>query len=423
MVVMDPKMTKLARHASEWLRHKPGYSVAVLNAMMKTIIDEDLHDKEAEKFQGFPQLKEKLEAYTPEQVAESTGLSAERIREAARGFAKSEKRLLCMTLGDSENAKGVNNALAAANLLILVGSGPEDMQLPAEYADTLGMFEVGIRPDAGPGHSPVAEKGLDAEAMLYAEDSPIKALYIMGENVLVTFPRVHDVERKLGELELLVVQDIIMNDTVKMAHVVLPASSWAEKEVTMVGATGIPQNAIKCVPETGTSVPDWKIIRNLARTMQKDLGHGGLEDIREEMQKKVSFDFDVSDASPAFNPVEQEIAETVDAEYPVTMVTGILMQHSGSLTTLSKSLGSVVSDAYAQVNDQDAGRMNIHDEGYIKISSRRGELLLKARVTDEVPEGMVFIPAHFPHARVNALTMTPENGIPRISAVKVEPVS
>jgi predicted molibdopterin-dependent oxidoreductase YjgC len=103
------------------------------------------------------------------------------------------------------------------------------------------------------------------------------------------------------------------------------------------------------------------------------------------------------------------------------MVTGNLMQHSGSLTTLSKSLGTVVSDAYLQINDEDAGRFGVRSEGFVRVTSRRGEVYLKARVTDEVPSGMLFVPAHFPHARVNALTYVPSDGESPTVAVKVEP--
>jgi NADH-quinone oxidoreductase chain G len=423
LIVMDPKMTKLSRHSTEWLRNRPGTSVAALNGMMKVMLEEGLYDREAEKLPNFSGLTSSLEGFSAEEVEKITGIDARRLADAARAFAGAKNRLLCLTLGDHENNKGTDTALAAANLLILAGSGPEALQMPAELSNTMGMFQAGIRPDAGPGHSALedAEKGLDLRGMLYADDSPIKALYIMGENPVVSFPRANAVESKLRDLELLVVQDIILTDTATLAHVVLPASSWSEKDGTFVGATGMPQRAVNCVAETGLSIPDWKILRNLSRYMQQDAGVGGLEELRAEIAARAGFEFDASGAERSFNPVEWKLHESTDDDYPFSMVTGILMQHSGSLTTISKSLGTVVSDAYLQINGSDAEKLKVADDSFVKVTSRRGEVLLKARVTDEVPEGMLFVPSHFPHARVNALTYPSSNGEPHTVAVSVSP--
>lgn len=423
LITADAKMTKLSRHSKEWLRLRPSTGVALINAMMKTIIDEAIYDKNAEKITNFDALKTSLETYTPENVEKTTGISAERIKSVARDFAKAKNRLLFMTLGEAENTKGSDHVLAAANILMLCGSGPDALQIPAELSNTLGMFEAGIRPDAGPSHSALSAKGLDLNAMIYDDNSPIKAMYIMGENPIVSFPRATMVETRLQSLELLIVQDIILTDTAKIADVVLPAAAWSEKEGTLVGATGIPQKTAKCSPEQGMATADWQIFRNLSRMMQKDTGLGDFDQIKSEAAKKVKFDFNIANPVLSFNPVLQTSGEQTDSEYPVSMATGILMQHSGSLTTISKSLGSVVADAYAQVNNKDAERLKIEDEHYVKVTSRRGEAFLKARVTDEVPEGMIFVPAHFPHARVNSLTMPPSNGSVNTSAVKIEAAS
>lgn len=421
LIVADPKATKLTRHSSEWLRIKPGTSAALLNGIMSAMIEEGLYDKGRESAAGFDALREALKDYTPDKAAAITGVSADNIREVARTFAGARNRLLALTIGDSENTKGLNTALAAADLVALSGSGPEALQMPAEYANTIGLFEAGVRPDFGPGHKPAEVKGLDLKGMLYDQSSPIKALYVMGENPVISFPRAKWVEQFLGNLELLIVQDIMLSETATLADVVLPAASWAEKEGTFVGATGIAQNAVKCIPETGQSIPDWKIFRNLARVMKKDMGMGDLAALREEINSNIDFAFDISNYKVEFVPASQEGGEVPDGEYPLQMVTGILMQHSGSLTTISKSLGSVVSDAYLQINPADANRFGIKDESYVSVKSRRGEAFLKARLTDEVPEGMLFVPAHFPHARVNALTYPAANGDSPIVAVKVAP--
>ena len=213
----------------------------------------------------------------------------------------------------------------------------------------------------------------------------------------------------------------MLTETASMADVVFPATSWGEKEGTLVGATGLPQQMVKCLPETGQSVADWKILRNLARVMQHDLGAEDMGALVAEIAEKVDLGFDTSGFKPSFVPAVQSAGEAVDKEYPFTMVTGILMQHSGSLSTLSKSLGSVVSDAYLQISPDDAARLEINDEDFVRVTSRRGEVFLKARVTDEIPAGMLFVPAHFPHARVNALTYPATNGNSPLVAVNVEP--
>jgi NADH-quinone oxidoreductase chain G len=419
LTVIDFKETKLARHATHWLRNKPGTAVAALNGMMKVIIDEELFAKDATSVAKFNELKTSLEEYTPEMVQARTGIDATRLAESAREFANAPSRVLSMTMGSNENNKGSDTVLAAANLLILVGEGPEALQLPAELSNTLGMFEAGVRPDAGPSHKPV-EKGLGLSEMLYSDDSPIKALYVMGENLVVSFPQAQDVEEKLKAMELLIVQDIMLTDTAKLAHVVLPASSWSEKEGTFVGSTGIPQSIKKCSPEVGHAIADWMIFRNIARAMQKDTGLGNFTALKEEIARKVPMKFDTKSATAVFNPVLDTDSEPLDDEYGYTMVTGNLMQHSGSLTTLSKSLESVVSDAYMLINKQDAKSDEIVDDGFVKVISRRGEVLLKAKVTDEIPRGMLYVPAHFPHARVHCLTYPSANGEPSLSAVKLE---
>ncbi len=417
LVVADSKETKLARNSSSWLQVKPGSGTALLNGMAKVILDERLYDLDEEvssedkalTVPNFEAMAASLQGFTPSAVSKLTGMSEEEIVGLARSYASAKKRLLVLTLGSSENTKGMNTLLAAANLVILMGDSPDTLQVPAEFSNTLGMWKVGVRPLSG---------GKDAREMLYKSDV-VKVLYIMGENPLISFKDVSTVEKTLKGLEFLIVQDISLTDTAKLADVVLPACSWAEKEGTFMTATGDLQRVPKLLAETGQSIPDWKIFRNLARVMNKELGEKDLSEVRASMMEKIAGAAE-DKKRPAFNPVKHEISENADDEYPMLLITSNLLQHSGALSILSKNLGSVVSDAYLQINPEDAKKYKIHDESFVKVISRRGEVYLKAMLSEEMPEGAVFAPAHFPHANVNALTHPSLNGEAPTDAIKIE---
>ncbi|MFO0752436.1 MAG: molybdopterin-dependent oxidoreductase [Thermodesulfovibrionales bacterium] len=410
LVVADSKETKLARNSSRWLRTKPGTGIALLNGIMKVIVDEGLYSKEkALSLPRFDSLLSSLKGYTPAEVAKITGLTEQEIVKVAKDYAAAGKRCIAMTAGSSENTKSVNTYLAAANLVLLMGDAPETLQVPAEFSNTLGMWTAGVRPLSG---------GKDAREMLYGQGG-LKALYVMGEDPLASFQDVSAVEKTLKGLDLLIVQDITLTGTAKLADVVLPSSSWAEKDGTFMSAAGAVRKISKLISETGQSIPDWKIFRNLARLMNKDLGVKGLADIRGGLTDTVAYG-ERGEAQASFNPVAYEVMEQAGGEYPLLMVTSNVLQHSGALSVLSRNLDSVVADAYLQISTADAEKYRIQDEGYVKIASRRGEAYLKAMVSDEVPEGTVFAPTHFAHAKINALTHPATNGGLPLVAVKIE---
>ncbi|MGD0282161.1 MAG: molybdopterin-dependent oxidoreductase [Dissulfurispiraceae bacterium] len=411
LVVADSKETKLARNSSQWLRIKPGTGIALLNGVMKVIVDEGLYNKEsAVKTPQFDALVAGLKEFSLSHVSKITSLPEESIAQLARAYSASGKRVIAMTSGSSENTKSLNTLLAAANLVLLMGDAPETLQVPAEFSNTLGMWMVGVRP--------LSASGRNAYDMLY-KPGDIKALFIMGENPLVSFQDVNTVEETLKKLEFLVVQDIFLTDTAKLADVVLPASSWAEKEGTFMSATGSVQKIPKLIPEAGQSIPDWKIFRNLARLMNRDLGLKDLADIRASIADIV-VSGSKDEFRPSFNPASYEVMETVSDEYPIYLVTSNVLQHSGALSVLSRNLDSVVADAFLQVNANDAQKYRINNEGYVKVTSKRGSMYLKALISDEVPEGTVFAPVHFAHAKVNSLTYPALNGGLPLVSVRIE---
>ncbi len=322
--------------------------------------------------------------------------------------------MLSLTAGMTENTKGLDTVRSAANLINLLGDNPETLQVPAEYSNTYGVYHLTQNSKL---------KTQNLIDMLYSKPSELRGLYIMGEDPVITFPDSIMVINSLKALEFLVVQDIALTETAKLAHVVLPASSWAEKEGTFTNAEGLTQGLHKAVTPTGQSLPDWQILRNLALYMGKDTGIKDLE----EISKEISLLFVTPHASRltphAFNPVHYTPAEEPDAGYPLAMVIRDILQHSGSMSTRSKSLDLVVSEALLEVHEEDAKTLGISDNSHVKVTSRRGVIYLKAKVTDSIAKGAVYVPMHFPHSRVNTLTHLAVNGGISIDAVRIEAVT
>jgi predicted molibdopterin-dependent oxidoreductase YjgC len=420
LIVADTRETKLSRHSTQWLRVKPGTGVALLNGIIKMALDENLYDKDKiPLIPDFTSLLKTVEEYNSKTVSEIMGVTEEEFIRTAREFLSASSRLIALTMGAAEDTKGLNTALAAANLILLIGEKPSSLQMPAEYCNTFGLWQMGITPDTLPGYRTLDKKGLDATVMLY-QPGKIKALYIMGEDPLITFPDALQVEKTLRGLEFLVAQDIMFTETAKLAHVILPAASWAEKDGTFINAEGIAQKIHRVVEPAGSSVPDWQILRNLARIMGTDIGAKNLMALQDEIK---AIKLEKGSGEIKFNPVAYIPGEEPDSEYPIVMVTGNLMQHSGALSVMSKSLSYILADAFLQINPSDAERYKIRNESFVKVSSRRGSVLVKARISEEVPEGSIFIPIHFPHAKINTLTHLPLNGEPSTNTVRIEATS
>jgi predicted molibdopterin-dependent oxidoreductase YjgC len=363
--------------------------------------------------------KTALKDYTPEKVAKITGISAEELTTAAETFAKAGNRMIALSLGISENTKGSDIVLAAANLVILLGDGPDTLQIPAEYSNTYGLYQMGISPDTGPGFARLKKHAKSAMDMLYKPDS-LNALYIMGEDPVITFPDSTKIIKRLKALDFLIVQDIALTDTAKLAHVVLPASSWAEKDGTFTNAGGAAQKASKVVDSKGHSLPDWQILRNLALTMGHDLKIRNLASISEKINSLPDIKPKVDISGFHFNPVDYKTYEEPDDAYPLSLIVRDILHHSGSMSARSESLNLVVSESLLEINDEDAESYGIISNSHVKVTSKQGDVYLKAKVTEEVQKGTVFVPAHFPYAKINTLTHLPSNGEAPIIAVKVE---
>ena len=415
LIVADSRETKLTRHSTQWARIKQGTGIAFLNGIMKVMMDRGLVDNQASsKIKGYQELEETLGEYTVERVSGITGIAGEELVAAAEALAKAKYRMLSLSVGISENAKGLDTVLAAANLINLLGDSSDALQIPAEYANTFGSYQMGIKPDAG-------ASGKDIIEMLY-EPYSLKALYIMGADPVSTFPDKSNIITALKSLNLLIVQDVALTETAKLAHVVLPASSWSEKYGTFTNAEGVAQKFCKVIEPAGQSLPDWHIINKLSITMGKDMGFSNPETISKEIALPPDIQPSAPGPQPCFHPVRYTPGEEPDKEYPLNMVVRDILQHAGSSSTRSKALSLVASEAIVEMNAQDAERLGISNKRHVRVTSRRGSAYLKAIVSDNVPDGFIYVAAHFPHSGIGALTRISDNGGIRLDAVRVETV-
>jgi formate dehydrogenase alpha subunit len=420
LIVADSRETKLTRHSTQRPRIHQGTGVALLNGIMRIMMDRDLVDNEiVSNIKWFSELEETLKEYPPERVSEITGLSIDELFTVTETLVNAGTRMLTLSIGVSENTKGLDTILAATNLIHLLGESPDALQVPAEYSNTFGMYQMGLRPDAGPAYQRIHPAGKNIMEMLY-EPYSLKALYIMGADPVVTFPDTPEIITTLKSLYLLIVQDIELTETAKFAHVILPASSWAEKDGTYTNAEGVTQKVHKVIDPAGQSLTDWQILKKLSQTMGKEIGIEDKTDIAGYITSLLDDPRNMKPMTRAFNPVHYVPGEKPDEEYPLNMVVRDVLQHAGSMTTRSKALNLVSSEALLEINGRDAEKFGISDNGHVKVTSRRGAVYLKAAVADGVPDGIVFVPTHFPHSEVSSLTFATGKGGISTDAVRIE---
>ncbi|MBV6341006.1 molybdopterin-dependent oxidoreductase [Candidatus Magnetobacterium casense] len=422
LIVADPRETKISRHAQTWLRIRPGTSQALAYGIMKLAADEGLPARiqMPSGIGNYEAMLRVIQDFTPEVVSEITGIGTAEFIDAAMLFINAAKRLVVMSVCPADNNKGINTAIAVSNLVMFMGDGPAALQMPAEYSNTFGIWKMGVTPDYLPGYRKIEDKpGKGLFKMLYEPDQ-ISALYIMGEDPLIAFPDLKKLEQTFDNLDLVVVQDIRLTETSRYAHVVLPATSWAEKDGTFISSSGQSQKVYKIVSPAGEAIPDWQIFRNLYRVMHVPTKIDSLKSLQDEIAA-LGIQPGSGAVSPGMNQkwnyVPMPFNLPRDANYPLTMVTGNLMQHSGALSVMSKSLTHVISDAFIQISEEDAIKYKLEDGNQVRIHSANGVAMTKVRVTDELPEGMLFAPIHFKHGRVNELTYANEDGT--ISPVNV----
>ena len=497
LIVANPKEIDLCRIADLWLRLRPGTDVALLNGIAHVILRDGLHDQAFvdERTEGFDAWRQVVEKYIPDLVARITGVPAEQIERAARLYAaggecedtSSARRpsSILYTMGITQHTTGTDNVKAIANLAMLTGNlgKPSSGVNPLRGQNNVqGACDMGALPDVYTAYQKVeldatrakfeeawgcrlpAESGRTMPEMVKAiEAGQIKAMYIFGENPLVSDPDTNHLRHVLESLDFLVVQDIFLTETAKLADVVLPGTSFAEKDGTFTNTERRVQRVRKAIDPIGQARPDWQVIQEVARATAEKVGgeaakladgfrqEGPAEIMREiarvtpsyagisyERLENGGLQWPVpaadhpgtpilhvgkfSRGQGLFSPVEYlPAAELPDEEYPLLLTTGRRLQHyhTGTLTRRVNGLVALVDKEYVQIHPADASRLGVADGEQVKVTSRRGTAQGTASVTSSVPEGVVFMDFHFAESPTNALTNAAHDPVSKIAELKV----
>jgi formate dehydrogenase major subunit/formate dehydrogenase alpha subunit len=482
LIVVDPRTTQLAQFADVHLRIRPGTDIALVNALMNVIITQGLEDTAfiAQRTEGYAELREKVMGYTPDRAAEVCGLSADDVRRAALMYGKAERGSIVYCMGITQHTTGTDNVKTLANLAMLAGNvGRESTGVnPLRGQNNVqGACDVGALPDVFTGYQRVdndnvrskfeeawgtglsAQPGFTLTEMFdAARDGKLKAMLIMGENPVLSEPDSRHAREALDRLEFLAVQDIFLTQTAEMAHVVLPAASFAEKEGTFTSTDRRVLRVRKAVEPVGESKPDWQIVCELARVMGSgDFAYSEPAEIMSEITALtpsyggISHERLDKGESPAwpcptedhpgtpflhgdmfargkgmFFPIDYAPpAEAPDEQFPLVLTTGRVMfqYHTGTMTRRTPKLERESSSAFVEINTEDAGKLGISDGDLVSVKSRRGQIDVSASVIEGVKPGVVFVPFHFAEAAANILTLDSRDPVAKIPEFKVCAVS
>jgi len=440
LILVDPRRTKLASFAHLWLRPRVGTDVALLNSLAEVIINEGLLDKDfvARRTNNLEELVRALDKYSPEDTEAITGIPAETIRAAARLYAGAGRASIVYGSGITQYSSGTNSLKVLANLALLTGNiGVEKggVYPIMRESNARGAGEMGALPDFLPGYQSVTDTGArkrfeecwgvslpakpgltSVEIIEQAKEGKIKGLYVVGENPALSFPHSSLVSEALACLECLIVQDIFLSKTAGLASVVLPAASFAEKEGTFTNLEGRVNRLRKAIEPVGESLPDWQIVQRLAEKMGSPLPFSSPQQIMDEVERLVPLyrgytkveklpqagpEGPLHFSPAAYTPPPDGAREG----YPFVLLTGTTLHHLGTGTRSSRArrLVKFSPQAFLEIGAPDAIKVAVTNGDRARIVSPTGEVSATVRITDTLPEGMLFMPVSFPEAPVNGL--------------------
>ncbi len=476
LIVADPRKIGMTDYAEIWLRHRPGSDVALINGIMNVIISEDIYDKEfiEKRTEGFEDLRKIVAKYTPDYVEKITGVAALDIEKAARIYGKAKRASIVYAMGITQHISGTDNVKSLANLTMLTGNvGKEGTGVnPLRGQNNVqGACDMGALPNVFPGYQPVNSEDILkkfenawqrtlsrkpglvlTEAIHKTCTGEVKALYVIGEDPVLSDPDSSHVQEGLKKLEILVVQDIFLSETAKLADVVLPGVSFAEKEGTFTNTERRVQRVRKAIDPRGEARTDWQIICDLSTKMGYDMSYKDSESIMEEIAKLTP-----SYGGISYNRLEngglqwpcptrdhpgtkylhkgrftrglgkfhtvsyQTSPELPDEQYPFILTTGRILYHfhTGNMSRRSDGLNLIYPEGTVEISPQDAEQLNCRNGDIVEVSSRRGKVKIKVEVSDRSAPKEVFMTFHFKESAVNFLTLDELDPIAKIPEYKV----
>ena len=484
IIVADPRRIHMASIADIYVRQNLGSDVALLNGIMNVILTENLDDKAyiEERTEGFDKLEELIQSCTPEKASEICGVAVEDIIQIARTYAGAERASILYTMGITQHSHGVDNVKSLANLAMLtgnVGKRSAGVNPLRGQNNVQGACDMGGLPNVYPAYQAVTDennrkKFQDAwqaelsgkvgytimEMMHGLEDGSVKGMVILGENPVGSDPDANHVKHALESAEFLAVIDIFLTDTAKLAHVVLPGVSYAEKDGTFTNTERNVLRVRKAVEPVGEARPDWQIICDLSTLFGLPMSYDSPSLIFDEIAQvtpsyaglsyerleKVGIPWPCPAKDHLGTPVLHKDRftrgkglfhaieyrppeELIDDEFPIQLTTGRYFPHyhTGTMTRNSPSLDAEMPDGHVEINPFDAEELGLTDFDQARIVSRRGEVVSKVLLTDVVDRGTIFMSFHFMEANANVLTnpaLDPICKIPeyKVCAVRVEKI-
>jgi formate dehydrogenase alpha subunit len=462
LIVVNPRKIELVDIADVWLRPRPGTNVALLMGMARCILDENLQDQKFidERCESFEAFRASLAAFDTEKVSDITGIAAEDIRKAARLYATSGPATILYAMGITQQSHGTDGVMAVANLAMITGNvgKPGTGVNPLRGQNNVqGACDMGGLPDVFPGYQRVDDEialakfetewgrslpgkpGLTLTQIFDAAfEGKIKAIYMMGENPVLSEPNIRHAREALSRLEFLVAQDIFLNDSHEFAHVVLPAASFAEKDGTFTNTERRVQRIRKAIEPPGEAKADWQIVCEVAKLMgATGFNFNSPKEIMDEVNRLAPIYGGISftclengsrqwpcpspehPGTPVlhserfsrgrgkFMPLDYIApGEQADEQYPFVLTTGrnLYQFHTGTMTRKVPALNECYNEERIELNPQDASRLGIKEGEMVRVSSRRGNVKAKAGVTDRNPPGVVYMDFHFAETPTNILT-------------------
>lgn len=488
LILVDPRNIELADYAALHLTQKPGSDVAIFNAMAHVIICEGLFDRAfvAERTEGFSDYARAMEEWTPERAERISEVPASQIVAAARMYAGAGNAAIFWAMGITQHTHGTDNVKVLSNLALLTGNvgRPGTGLNPLRGQNNVqGACDMGGLPNVFPGYQPVASDemrrkfargwqvslsqlspapGLTVTEMMHgAHEGRIKAIYVVGENPMLSDPDLSHVAEALAAVDLLVVQDIFKNETAEMADVVLPALSFAEKSGTFTNTERRVQLVRPALEPLGQERNDWEIIIELANRMGAGWQYDSTSEIFDEMATLtpqyagmsherlesggIQWPCPTADhpGTPYLHASQftrgkglfavadyRPPAEETSAEFPLILSTGRILfhWHGGTMSRRSPGLEAIAPDAEVEINPIDASTYAVDDGGLVKVASRRGEVVARAAITRRSPPGTIFMTFHYAEAAANLLTINavdPTAKIPeyKVCAVQIAPLN